>query len=357
MKIWIDIGNSPHVNFFKCMIQEFNDYHEMLLTSRPLANTIELLDLYGFTHHVIGKHYGKNIIKKITGFPIRIWQLYNFLKNRNLNASISHSSFYSPLVSRMLGIPCIYLNDNEHAAGNRISFIFADKIMIPEFLAEEKIQRQWANPNKIVKYPGVKEGIYLWNHNSNQTGRFQFGNSDEKKRIFIRPEPWTAQYYKGKSNFLDDFIISVKENLKLIILPRGELQKKYYRQNKFAGVFVPQTSTSLSDIMENCDLFIGAGGTMTREAAVLGIPTISMYQDELLDVDKYLIDKGYMIHKRNLDAEFVLNFLERMDKKSPDKELLQKGKEAYELIKSVLLDLNCAVSGSKATTERIKSNS
>jgi predicted glycosyltransferase len=229
--------------------------------------------------------------------------------------------------------------------------------MIPEFLAEEKIQRQWANPNKIVKYPGVKEGIYLWNHNSNQTGRFQFGNSDGKKRIFIRPEPWTAQYYKGKNNFLDDFIISVKKNLKLIILPRGELQKKYYRQNKFASVFVPQTSTSLYDIMDNCDLFIGAGGTMTREAAVLGIPTISIYQDELLDVDKYLIDKGYMIHKKNLDAEFVLNFLERMDKKPPDTELLQKGKEAYELIKSVLLDLNCAAPGSKATTERIKSNS
>ena len=96
---------------------------------------------------------------------------------------------------------------------------------------------------------------------------------------------------------------------------------------------------------------------MTREAAVLGIPTISIYQDELLDVDKYLIDKGYMIHKKNLDAEFVLNFLESMDKKPPDKELLQKGKEAYELIKSVLLDLNCAVPGSKATTERMKSNS
>ena len=95
---------------------------------------------------------------------------------------------------------------------------------------------------------------------------------------------------------------------------------------------------NLSEIMCNCDLFIGAGGTMTREAAVLGIPTISIYQDELLDVDKYLIDKGFMIHKKDIDDEFVVNLLETMKKKSPDKKLLQKGKSAYELIKITLLN-------------------
>ena len=66
--------------------------------------------------------------------------------------------------------------------------------------------------------------------------------------------------------------------------------------------------------MGNCDLFIGAGGTMTREAAVLGIPTISVYQDTLLDVDNYLIQKGHMIHKRDLDVAFVVDFLEKSQK-------------------------------------------
>ena len=90
--------------------------------------------------------------------------------------------------------------------------------------------------------------------------------------------------------------------------------------------------------MSNCDLFIGAGGTMTREAALLGIPTISIYQDELLDVDKYLIEKGCMIHKKDLDTGFILDFMEQISKRSPDNELLQKGKEAYQLIKSTVLE-------------------
>jgi len=338
-KIWIDIGNSPHVIFFWKMVQELSLNYDIVITSRHLANTIELLELYRIKHYTIGKHYGRNILKKVFGFPVRIWQLYQFLKDKSITVAISHSSFYSPLVSRLLGIPCIYMNDNEHAAGNRISFIFSDKIMIPEFLAEEKVQRQWANPNKIIKYPGVKEGIYLWNYNSKPSGKFEFGDSNGKKRVFIRPEPWTAQYYQGGNNFLDDLLVSIQDRCRVFLLPRGDVQKKYYQQEKFTGVFVPPTSISLNDIMENCDLFIGAGGTMTREAAVLGIPTISIYQDELLDVDKYLIEKGFMIHKKNLNAEFVLKFFESIEKKPPDKVLLQKGKEAYELIIRTLLDL------------------
>jgi|GEM_PF-2816311 len=93
----------------------------------------------------------------------------------------------------------------------------------------------------------------------------------------------------------------------------------------------------LTDIMENCDVFIGAGGTMTREAAVLGIPTISTYQDSLLGVDQFFVSKGYMIHRKQLDADFVINFMEQQERKIPDTDLLGKGKQAYELITKVIL--------------------
>jgi uncharacterized protein len=332
MKIWIDLTNSPHVNFFDRMIRELKKQNEVLLTCRPLANTIELLELSGFSHHVIGKHYGQNIMKKMLGFIIRIGQLYKFLSNRGIDVAVSHSSFYSPVVSWLLGIRCIYLNDNEHAEGNKISFMFADKVMVPEFLDIEKVKKQWAKEEKIIRYPGVKEGVYLWSYEAAVSN-----NNDNKKSIFIRPEPWTAQYYKGKRNFIDELLVNLRNNYETILLPRGKVQEAHYRKDKFSGITVPDTSMNLNEIMSNCDLFIGAGGTMTREAAVLGIPTISIYQDELLDVDNYLIDEGFMIHKKDVDAEFVVNFLETMKKKSPDKELLQKGKAAYDLIKNTIL--------------------
>lgn len=338
MKIWIDLTNSPHVNFFAGMINDLRKEHEMFLTCRPLANTSELLELYGFSHYVIGKYYGENRIKKILGFFVRIWQLFVFLRKENIDVAISHSSFFSPLVAKLLGIKSIYLNDNEHAEGNRVSFIFADKIMIPECLDIKKVQRQWARKKKIIKYPGVKEGIYLWYYKPNVFRSFKKDDKEDKKVIFVRPEPWMAYYYRGGKYFIDDLLIELKDIFKIVLLPRDKAQEKYYKKDKFSGIIIPEKSIGLPDIMENCDLFIGAGGTMTREAAVLGIPTISIYQDELLEVDRYLIEKGLMTHKKDLDAEFVNSYLERTEKNPSNRELLNKGKDAYKLIRKTLLD-------------------
>jgi predicted glycosyltransferase len=344
MKIWFDLTNSPHVNFFAGMIRELEKDHDVLLTCRPLANTTELLEMSGFPHHVVGRHYGQSSINKAAGFGIRIMQLYRFLKKHRIDAAISHSSFYSPVVARMLGIPSIYLNDNEHAGGNKISFRFADRIMVPEFLDLEKVRRQGARADKIISYPGVKEGVYLWDYKPSSNSDF-LPDKGEKQVVFVRPEPWAAQYYTGKRNFIDDLLVTLKDRYVIVLLPRGADQMAHYKQPAFNGIFIPPRSIRLEDIMGNCDLFIGAGGTMTREAAVLGIPTISIYQDALLDVDAYLLANGFMTHRIDLDAEYVIEFLEKNSKRPPDTRLLQKGGEAYKLIKSNLLEIHTMKKG------------
>ena len=338
MKIWIDLTNSPHVNFFAGMINELQRNHDVLLTCRPLANTIDLLQLHKFRFHIVGRHYGQSKLKKITGFPVRLWQLYQFLKDEHIDVAISHSSFYSPAVSRLLGVRCIYLNDNEHAAGNRISFLFADHIMIPEFLHKKKIIKQGAREYKIIKYPGVKEGVYLWNYRSGTSkSRDTIDLPEGDQAIFIRPEPWSAQYYKGEKNFIDSLLLELKNNFKIFLLPRGDEQKAYYRQEQFSAITVLEKSIGLADIMENCTVFIGAGGTMTREAAVLGVPTISIYQGELLDVDRYLLDSGVMVYNKKLTAAYVQDFITTVKKTPADKQLMLKGREAYLLIMKTLL--------------------
>jgi hypothetical protein len=338
MNIWVDLTNSPHVNFFKDMMKELQVDHKVVLTCRPLANTIELLDLCQLPYTVIGKHYGHNLIKKICGFPLRIIQLYRFLRAKRVDVAISHSSFYSPFVAKLIGAPCIYLNDNEHAAGNRISFIFADRILVPEFLNNRKIQRQWGKLYKVIKYPGLKEGIYLWKYNERNASCIHMDKSQDKKTIYIRPEPLTAQYYKGQQNFMDDLLVGLPPHVRVVMLPRTVDQKAYYRQKKFKHIHIPKQSIDLADFIKTCDLFIGAGGTMTREAAVLGIPTISIYQDELLDVDQYLINEGCMVHHRKITAELVLKYLAQSERKAPNKILMQKGESAYHLIKNLLLN-------------------
>jgi predicted glycosyltransferase len=339
MKIWFDLSNSPHINMFAAMIRDLERDHEVVITCRPLANTIDLLDLHGFKYTVVGVHYGGKLSAKLFGFPIRVMQLRKFLAARRIEVAISQSSFHSPVVSRLLGVRCIYMNDNEHAMGNIPAFICADKIMVPEFLGMEKLKKQFANPKKVTHYPGVKEGLYLWELDDRLTrNRDAHKEAKSRKIVYIRPEPWTAQYYRGSRNFLDELLLGMKDHVDVVLLPRGKEQGAHYQGPEFAGIRVVTTALDIADIAPECDLFIGAGGTMTREMAVLGIPTISVYQDELLDVDRYLIDVGAFLHRPHLTALEALQYLESASHRPPNRELLDKGKATYEMVKAAILN-------------------
>lgn len=336
MKIWIDISNAPHINLFKNLIKDYqSEGHEVIVTCRPLSNTVSLLNLHNIKYTIIGIHYGKNILKKLFGYSIRVWQLRKFINPLKVDIAVSQSSFHSPVAARLMGIPSIYMNDNEHAMGNIPSFICATKVMVPEFLDIQKVRRQGASLKKVIRYPGVKEGIYLWQnflspHISNVT------EIKHNKSIFIRPEPRTAQYYKGGLNFLDDIIIALKDHYRVVVLTRDQEQLNHYKTEKFTNLIVPENTFLFQEIALECLLFIGAGGTMTREMAVIGVPTISVYQDELLDVDKYLINEGLMHHLPHLNIETVMKFIKNGITQEPDKKLLRKGNESYNLLKSTI---------------------
>ncbi len=54
-------------------------------------------------------------------------------------------------------------------------------------------------------------------------------------------------------------------------------------------------------IMYHADLVISGGGSMNREAAVLGTPTYSLFKGKLAAVDRYLMDKGRIQHIDTLE--------------------------------------------------------
>jgi predicted glycosyltransferase len=337
MKIWLEISNSPHVNMFSGMIHDLGRSHEIIVTARPLANTVALLELHGIKHTVVGRHYGAGRLAKAYGYPVRICQLWNFLRDKKIDAAISQSSFHSPVVARLLGVRSIYMNDNEHALGNIPAFLAASTILVPEYLSADNLRRLYASPRKVLRYPGVKEGIYL--HRLDETLRQAHNMRGGKPRrcVYVRPEPWTAQYYKASVNFLDDLLLGLKDEVAVTLLPRDKEQVTHYAQAAFKGVRVVADALDIADIALDCDLFIGAGGTMTREMAVLGVPTISVYQETLLDVDRYLLKVGAMVHRLSLTAHEALQHLERSARRPANQELLEKGLQAYELIKSTVL--------------------
>jgi predicted glycosyltransferase len=338
LRIWFDLSNSPHINLFREMIRDLESRgHEVLISCRPLANTVDLLKLHGLEFEVVGEHHGAALWRKAAGYPIRVWQLRQWLRTQGIDVAISQSSFHSPVAGKLVGARAIYMNDNEHALGNIPSFAFADRILVPECIAAGKLRRQLARSSKVVRYPGVKEGIYLWQLAESIRVAAAGRGTRARPSVYVRPEPWTAQYYKGRLNFLDAPLMAIKDRVDVTVLPRGAAQGTHYRTPEFEGMRVIDTALDVSEIAADCDLFVGAGGTMTREMAVLGIPTISVYQDELLDVDRFLLAQGAFVHQPALTADFLMEYLEGALRRPPSLALLEKGRLAYELVISEIV--------------------
>ena len=340
MNIWFDISNSPHINLFYALISQLeHEGHTIIITSRPLANTIDLLNQKGMLHQVVGKHYGKNILGKLFGYPIRVVQLWFYLKDKRIDLAVSQSSFHSPLVAQLLRVPSIYTNDNEHALGNLPSFFFATKILLPERFNLNAISSSSVISRKISYYPGVKEGIYLWRMSKSNKLK-DHSNKRSPLKLYIRPEPSTAQYYNGKENFLDDLIKELSSMFSIYILPRSKEQSNHYSGSSFEKITVADKPISFEEIANDCDVFIGAGGSMTRELAMIGIPTISVYQGELLEVDKLLIENDLMLHAQIISSKDIVSLSQRLPVSSQKNSLMAKGKLAYDMLYNTIINTN-----------------
>lgn len=336
MRIWIDFINTPQVSFFEPLMEELKSLgHEFVLTCRDSSNTVQLLNQKGWDFQVIGSGAKKSLITKLIAFPGRILDLRKFLKNKEIDLAVGQSSFYLPLTARLLKIRSIYTNDNEHALGNIPSFLFADSIFLPSELSLTKAISQGASKKKITQYPGIKEGIYLW---AKALKIKSLREKNIQNKIYIRPEPISAQYYNGKENFLDELISELSFQYQIVILTRNAEQAKHYTHKFQYNVSVPLKSLDFMTIATDCLAFIGAGGSMTREMAILGIPTISVYQAELLDVDKFLINEGLLVFSPRITTQEVIKFTKiKENNLSKSESILRKGKTAYDLLKYSIL--------------------
>lgn len=335
MKIWIDFINTPQVTFFIPFINDFKrNGHVVMLTCRNSGNTVSLLERTGFPFVIISEGAGRGMLQKLFFFSLRLIKLFSYVIKNKPDIAASQSSFYQPIVARLLGVPCLYTNDNEYARGNLFGFLFACEVFLPKSLMGMRFVKRWPLKKKVFFYPSVKEAIYL--SQNTLSGRNAAGKGT---KIYFRPEPWSAQYYKGPLNFFDNTLIRLSINFEVIVLSRDKKQFTHYSQDKFRSMKVLLSPLTLGEIADDCLLFIGAGGSMTREMAVLNIPVISIYQSELLSVDNSLIEMGLMNINPNLSYDEIISFMNRPRNHIHEKNALLEGIESFEMIKKHIYNL------------------
>jgi uncharacterized protein len=304
-KVWIDLDNSPHVPFFVPIIEELEkrDY-SVLLTARNCAQVFELVNLYGLACKRVGRHYGKATVVKLAGLFLRGLQLLPTIRNAKPDLALSHGSRAQLIVSATLGIASLCMDDYEYSKG--FAFIRPTWVMCPEVIPETAIN---CNRDRILKYPGIKEDVYVPNFRPDAGIRVRLGLKPEDLVITLRPPADDAHYHNKESDALFHAVIGVlgsTTNTKVILLPRREEQVAFARKtwpSLFATgkVIIPEQVVNGLNLIWYSDLVISGGGTMNREAAALGVPVYSIFRGKIGAVDRYLSRQGRLTLIENVE--------------------------------------------------------
>jgi len=311
MRIWIDLANSPHVPFFRALIPEFVARgHQVEITARDFAQTVELAMKAGMTPHVVGGHGGGSITGKAGNLIGRAAALRKWARDRGFDLAISHNSYAHIAASAALGIKSVTLMDYEHQPANHMAFRLASRVIVPRTFPAGELRRFGASTRKVKRYDGSKEDVYLADFTPDaafaETLR-ALGIASEDVLVVARPPAREALYHRFENELFDELLahLSSRRDVKIILLPRSEAQRADYEAPKF-NVIMPRDVLDGANLIAVADLVVSAGGTMNREAAALGVPAASIYAGRWAAIDEELVREGRL---RRIDSRAEIESL------------------------------------------------
>jgi len=320
-KIWIDLDNSPHVPFFKPIIDELNIRgYQVTLSARDCFQVCGLADLLKLKYSRIGRHYGKNKILKVVGTLIRALQLLPFAYKEKPALAVSHGSRSQLIAGAILRIPVVVIFDYEYAKA--LPFITPNWTMAPEVIPSEAIS---FDKKRLLRYPGIKEDVYVPTYKPKRGIRKKFGITDEDILVTIRPPATEAHYHNPEAEILFNGVVETlgkHQNVRMMILPRNEKKQTAFIKSKWSDwcdkrkIIIPEHVVNGLDLMWHSDFVVSGGGTMNREAAALGVPVYSIFRGKTPSIDRYLSDSGRLTFLETVEDIEAKMKIERRDKSS-----------------------------------------
>jgi predicted glycosyltransferase len=301
MLIWIDLANSPHVPFFRALAEEFGARgHEVRVTAREFAQTVELAEAAGLRPEVLGGHGGGRLSGKAGNLLGRAWALARWAKGRGVGLAVGHNSYSQVLAARALGLRAVTLMDYEHQPANHLAFRLASRVVVPEPFPAEALRRFGATASKVRRYAGIKEDVYLSDFEPDPgfAGLLaeRFGiDLGRDTLVVVRPPAREALYHRFENELFGGLLkrLLAASNAKVVLLARSGAQREdLVSRFRADNLCAPREALDGANLVAAADLVVSAGGTMNREAAALGVPAATVYAGRWAAVDEYLVREG-----------------------------------------------------------------
>ena len=298
MNIWIDVLTPKQYHFFEYFFHKLRKKHKILVTSRDYQQLKNITKFGDMPLKSIGKHGGAKKSDKLRASNTRVNLLIRKIQKFSPDLVIS---FCSPEASRVafgLGIKHIAFSDSPHAnAVMKLSLPLVQKLMTPWIIPKKEFTKFGISEKNIIHYKAIDASIIVKRQISNNSIKI----SRNKKIILIRIEETEAAYASKNKN---KFVIILKNiikkcpNARIIVLSRYKWQNDFLKQNFGNKIKIIKNLVDGKSLLLQSDVFVGSGGTMTAESALLGIPTIS-YSAIPNIVENFLAKKKLLIKSRN----------------------------------------------------------
>jgi hypothetical protein len=281
-----------------------------LCTSREYHEVSKLSKIRHFDLIFIGKHGGGDKKSKLKASIERIEKLSNRIKKFEPDLVISFGSPEAARISFGLGIKHIMFCDSPHAnAVMKLTLPLIQKLLIPYVIPKKEFTRYGINEKDIEQYKAIDAAVTI-KRKINEDYKLPFKNSN-RKNIVIRVEEEQASY-TSKSSIIVPIIQKIakdyeKENV--VILGRYDKQIINLQKATHNKVKIVKMSFDGKYLLKNTDVFIGSGGTMTAESALMGVPTIS-YNAVPNIIEKFLVKKN--IIKRETNPIKISNHIKKI---------------------------------------------
>jgi hypothetical protein len=291
----------------------------------------------------VGKHGGAEKYDKLQASTNRIHLLSKIIKKYSPNIAISFCSPEASRVSYGLGIKHVAFSDSPHAeAVMRLTVPLVQKLLIPWIIPKKEFTKFGINERDIIQYKAI-DAATIVKRDVGKNIKFSSKNK-RKKTILVRMEEEQAAYSgKNRKKFIRIIknIINEFKTENIVILPRYDSQIKFLNQTFGKNVKILKNVVDGKALLSSVDVFVGSGGTMTAESALLGVPTIS-YNAVPNAIENYLVKKKLV--KRESDPIRLVNIIRsfissaNIDYKNRAKKELDSMEEPYaKLIKAITL--------------------
>ena len=332
MKVWLDILTPKQANFFGELQHRLSAKgFKTVLTTREYREVNELLELKGVKAIQAGRYGGGELKDKLLESSKRVSALTEVIEDEQPDVAISFSSPEAARVAFGLKIPHFCISDSPHAeAVCKLTVPLSQKLFTPWVIPMHAWTRYGVNPRDVVRYRALDPVVWLSGYKSD-TKAFGGLNLDRDKPIVVIRTPEEFAAYLGDrsstlSNKVTDVIGKVLDingdGMQVVVLPRYNVQGDRLRKRFGNRVIVPEHIIDAIPLIRASSVFVGGGGTMTAEAALLGVPVISYYPGDPTFVERFLIKYGLV--ERVLDPGRIAQRAFAISKSEDFREFYQK---------------------------------